>query len=44
MANTVEDDGGEIEEAVLFDIHSGVLPLPDLGVYKEYQEFESVQK
>ena len=36
MANDVEDDSGEIEEAVLFGIHNGVLPLPGLGGYEEY--------
>jgi len=36
MVNDVEDDSGEIKEAVLFDIHSGVLPLPGVGGYKEY--------
>ena len=36
MANDVDDDSGEIEEAVLFDIHNGVLPLPSLGGYMEY--------
>ena len=36
IANDVEDDSGEIEEAVLFEIHSGVLPLPGVGGYEEY--------
>ena len=36
IANDVEDDSGEIEEAVLFEIHGGVLPLPGVGGYEEY--------
>ena len=44
MTNDVEDDGGEIEEAVLFEIHNGALPLPGVGGYEEYQEFKKVQK
>ena len=36
MANDVEDDSSEIEEAVLFDIHDGVIPLPGVGGYEEY--------
>ena len=36
IANDVEDDSGEIEEAVLFEIHSGTLPLPGVGGYEEY--------
>ena len=44
MENDVEDDSSEIEEAVLFDIHDGVIPLPGVGGYEEYQKFKKVQK
>ena len=36
MTNDVEDDSGEIKEAMLLDIHDGVIPLPGVGGYEEY--------